>query len=114
MDAIAVCDFEESAILEISIESSTTKLEKGLLTGTFSTYILERLVVLLGMVSSRRCLQFRDQTLPHESGSSHVLHRPKLGSEHTLVVYFSAQEVSSIGNALASTNAFPPAKRVLV
>jgi hypothetical protein len=50
VDAIAVCDFEESAILEISIKSSTTKLEKGLLTGTFSTYILERLVVLLGMV----------------------------------------------------------------
>jgi hypothetical protein len=94
MDAIAVCDFEESAILEISIKSNTTKLEKGLLTGTFSTYILERLVVLFGMVSSRRCLQFRDQTLPHGSGSSHVLHqtRTRLGT-HTCCLFRCAGSI---------------------
>jgi hypothetical protein len=36
MDAIAVCDFEVSAILESSKKQQNV-LEKGLLAGTFST-----------------------------------------------------------------------------
>jgi hypothetical protein len=63
MDAIAVCDFQDSAILEISIESSTRKSEKLIGRYLFNLDILERLAVLLGMVSSRRCLQFKREKM---------------------------------------------------
>lgn len=93
VNAIAVYDFQESTILESSIDRSPTKLGKGLLVGDlFNLDILERLAVLPGMVSSRRCLQFKrkegDQTLLHESGSNHLLHPAKQGldSEHTLCI----------------------------
>lgn len=88
MDAIAVCDFKERHPRNLYKEQHN-EIREGLI----NRYLLNLYSGKVGSFAWNGIVG--------------------VASEHTLV-YFSAREVSSMGNALASTNAFLPAKWVLV